>query len=43
MAILEDQEFVENFTAKTRASLAAGYKTATSTLDQAGVKYINGG
>ncbi|OQD74690.1 hypothetical protein PENDEC_c010G07094 [Penicillium decumbens] len=43
MAILEDQDFVETFTAKTRVSLAAGYKLATSTLDQAGINYIKGG
>ncbi|KAJ5292472.1 uncharacterized protein N7443_008425 [Penicillium atrosanguineum] len=43
IAILEDQPFVERFTAKTRESLAASYKMATSTLDRAGINYVKGG
>ncbi|KAJ6126705.1 Pyridoxal phosphate-dependent transferase major region subdomain 2 [Penicillium sp. IBT 18751x] len=43
MAILEDQAFVESFTAKTREGLAARYKLTTSILDQAGIKYAKGG
>ncbi|KAJ5086906.1 hypothetical protein NUU61_008213 [Penicillium alfredii] len=42
-AILEDEAFVKSFTAKSQQSLAAGYRHTTSTLNEAGINYINGG
>ncbi|PWY94420.1 aspartate aminotransferase [Aspergillus sclerotioniger CBS 115572] len=42
-AILEDRAFVHDFTAKSQQSLASTYRTATSTLDREGIKYIKGG
>ncbi|KAJ6017362.1 hypothetical protein N7451_000741 [Penicillium sp. IBT 35674x] len=41
--ILEDQNFVSSFTAKSRKSLAAGYRLATSILNQEGIEYAKGG
>ncbi|KAJ5777736.1 Pyridoxal phosphate-dependent transferase major region subdomain 2 [Penicillium odoratum] len=41
--ILEDQDFVSSFTAKSRNSLAAGYRLVTSFLDQEGIEYAKGG
>ncbi|GKZ35227.1 hypothetical protein AbraIFM66950_005821 [Aspergillus brasiliensis] len=41
--ILEDQDFLCNFTAKSQQSLASTYQIATSTLDREGVRYIKGG
>ncbi|KAJ6090206.1 hypothetical protein N7486_009021 [Penicillium sp. IBT 16267x] len=41
--ILEDQDFVSSFTAKSRESLAAGYRLVTSILDQGGIDYARGG
>ncbi|CAI7576366.1 unnamed protein product [Penicillium manginii] len=42
-AILEDQDFVKSFLAKSQASLAAGYRLVTSTLREAGINYMKGG
>ncbi|KAJ5976205.1 hypothetical protein N7481_009912 [Penicillium waksmanii] len=42
-AILEDQDFVQGFLAKSQASLAAGYRLVTSTLREAGINYMKGG
>lgn len=42
-AILEDQEYVQSFLAKSQASLAIGYRLVTSTLQEAGINYIKGG
>ncbi|PYH70714.1 pyridoxal phosphate-dependent aminotransferase [Aspergillus vadensis CBS 113365] len=41
--ILEDQDFVRDFTAKSQQSLASTYRIATSTLAQEGISYIKGG
>ncbi|GKZ21050.1 hypothetical protein AbraCBS73388_006699 [Aspergillus brasiliensis] len=41
--ILEDQDFLRNFTAKSQQSLASTYRIATSTLDRECVRYIKGG
>lgn len=41
--ILEDQDFVSNFTAKSRESLAAGYRLVTSILGREGIDYAKGG
>ncbi|KAJ5532874.1 hypothetical protein N7494_009426 [Penicillium frequentans] len=41
--ILEDQDFVSSFTAKSRESLAAGYRLATSILEKEGIDYAKGG
>ncbi|KAJ5659809.1 hypothetical protein N7507_006260 [Penicillium longicatenatum] len=41
--ILDDQDFVSSFTAKSRESLAAGYRLVTSILEQGGIDYAKGG
>ena len=43
MAILEDQEFVSEFTARAQKSLAASYRLVTSTVQQEGINYVKGG
>lgn len=42
-AILEDQEFVEAFLAKSQASLSASYRLVISTLEVEGISYAKGG
>lgn len=42
-AILGDQEFVDSFMAKSQASLATGYRLATSTLERENINYVKGG
>lgn len=42
-AILEDTGFVDSFMAKSRASLAAGYRLATSTLERENINYVKRG
>ncbi|GLA68676.1 hypothetical protein AtubIFM55763_005418 [Aspergillus tubingensis] len=41
--ILEDQDFVRDFTAKSQQSLASTYRIATSTLAREGINYLKGG
>nr|XP_001391005.2 aspartate aminotransferase [Aspergillus niger CBS 513.88] len=41
--ILEEQDFLRNFTVKSQQSLASTYRIATSTLDREGINYIRGG
>ncbi|PIG85776.1 aspartate aminotransferase [Aspergillus arachidicola] len=41
--ILEDQDFITQFTQKSRQSLASTYRIATSILTQEGINYIKGG
>ncbi|GLA36365.1 hypothetical protein AnigIFM63309_002463 [Aspergillus niger] len=41
--ILEDQDFLHDFTAKSQQSLASTYRIATSTLDREGINFIRGG
>jgi hypothetical protein len=43
ITILDDQDFVSSFTAKSRESLAAGYRLVTSILEQGGIDYAKGG
>ncbi|KAJ5567671.1 Pyridoxal phosphate-dependent transferase major region subdomain 2 [Penicillium sp. DV-2018c] len=42
-AILEDQDFVSSFIAKTREVLASTYRLTTSVLDKEGINYIKDG
>ncbi|KAL2853786.1 pyridoxal phosphate-dependent transferase [Aspergillus pseudoustus] len=42
-AILQDEEFVAEFTEKSRRDLAYSYRIATSILDEAAISYIKGG
>lgn len=42
-AILEDEQFVKEFTAKSRKSLAEGYRIATSTLSSEGIDFAKHG
>ncbi|KJK64749.1 AATlike [Aspergillus parasiticus SU-1] len=41
--ILEDQDFITQFTQKSRQSLASTYRIATSILTQEGINYVKGG
>ncbi|KAE8323746.1 pyridoxal phosphate-dependent transferase [Aspergillus sergii] len=41
--ILEDQDFITQFTQKSRQSLASTYRIATSILNQEGINYVKGG
>ncbi|KAE8409507.1 pyridoxal phosphate-dependent transferase [Aspergillus pseudonomiae] len=41
--ILEDQDFITQFTQRARQSLASTYRLATTTLDHEGVNYVKGG
>ncbi|CAI7571734.1 unnamed protein product [Penicillium glandicola] len=42
-AILEDQDFVSKFTAKSRQNLASAYRLTTSVLNKEGINYVKGG